>query len=447
MRKFNNNFALSPLLKNTLRLSSASIITYSLPLIITPILSRLYTPSDYGEWSVFSSYITILGVMVTGGYEYAIIKSKKNVDIYNLIAVCLVFSLITIFFLSLLLVFSKIFDWSYINNLPAKWFVIIYLFLTAIQGILINFANRKEKYNSIAVGDVSSGFAQGSLRIVFALLPIKLNGLIFGTLVARVYECLYYLLKLKDNFFRYFFKSLSIKRMKTLAIEYKKFPLYDAPSSLLTFASFNLPVLILAAVFSKADVGCYSMVLQILLLPMSFIGSAMGKVYYRQISFLKDETELQTISKSVLKISTIIAFFPIVFFTFGGDFILHLFLGKQWHLAGVLALCLSLWSFPSIILYPLFPVYRHQNKQNRLFRFNLVFTLLTIIALILGIKVWHNVIQTIVIYSVIGFLIRIIQIKDVLSLCKIEFTSINKSVIIISVGVLLLWGIRVYFLT
>ena len=49
-----------PLVRNTLKLSSSSALLMLLPLVVTPILSRLYTPEDYGDWGVFSSVLYIV---------------------------------------------------------------------------------------------------------------------------------------------------------------------------------------------------------------------------------------------------------------------------------------------------------------------------------------------------------------------------------------------------
>ena len=410
----------------------------------TPVLSRLYTPSDYGEWSIFSGYISIFGVVMTGGYELAIIKTKNRTDIPNLIALCLIILLILIFFLSSILVFSNILNITYINSLPLKWFMILYLLLTGIQGIGMNYSNRMQKYNTIAIGELTSGVTQSLMRILFA--ELKINGLIIGTLVARIYECFYYMMRLRKNLSVFSTKIISVKRIVGLAVEHKKFPLFDAPSSLLTFASLNVPILILATAFKKTEVGYYSMVLQILLLPMSFVGSAMGKVYYREVSFFENDSQVLDVSMRTLKISLLIAVAPILFFCFGGDHILEIFLGRQWKLAGTFALFLSLWAFPSIVLFPLYPIYRYRNRQNILFNFNLVFTTLTIIALLVGIWIWNDILKTLLLYSITGFAIKVLQIQNIFSLCGIQLKRLNTIYLIVFISAILIWCIRVFFI-
>ena len=82
-----------PLVRNTLKLSSSSVILMFLPLLVTPILSRLYTPADYGDWGVFSSVYYIVIAFLFLSYENTIVKSTNKEEVPNLILLCLVVSL------------------------------------------------------------------------------------------------------------------------------------------------------------------------------------------------------------------------------------------------------------------------------------------------------------------------------------------------------------------
>ena len=72
------NIAKLQLVKDSLKLSSGNVLMYLIPMVVTPILSRLYTPEQFGEWGIFSSTITIIEVVLLGGFEYALIKCKEN---------------------------------------------------------------------------------------------------------------------------------------------------------------------------------------------------------------------------------------------------------------------------------------------------------------------------------------------------------------------------------
>ena len=66
-----------PLVRNTLKLSSSSALLMLLPLIVTPILSRLYTPADYGDWGVFSSVFYVINSFLFLSYTFAIRPARR----------------------------------------------------------------------------------------------------------------------------------------------------------------------------------------------------------------------------------------------------------------------------------------------------------------------------------------------------------------------------------
>ena len=81
------NIAKLQLVKDSLKLSSGNVLMYLIPMVVTPILSRLYTPEQFGEWGIFSSTITIIEVVLLGGFEYALIKCKEN-EVYAVQKLC-----------------------------------------------------------------------------------------------------------------------------------------------------------------------------------------------------------------------------------------------------------------------------------------------------------------------------------------------------------------------
>ena len=73
-----NKIKSSALLLNTLKMSMSNIIMLLLPIVVTPILSRLYLPSDFGDWGVFSSFVSIYTLALFAGYENAIVKVTEE---------------------------------------------------------------------------------------------------------------------------------------------------------------------------------------------------------------------------------------------------------------------------------------------------------------------------------------------------------------------------------
>ena len=62
--------------KNVLTLMTGTTIAQAIPIAISPILTRIYTPEDFGVFALYLSIVSILVVFTTGQYDLAIMLPK-----------------------------------------------------------------------------------------------------------------------------------------------------------------------------------------------------------------------------------------------------------------------------------------------------------------------------------------------------------------------------------
>lgn len=387
-----------PLVQNVSKLASSNIIMYLLPLIVTPILTRIYAPEFFGEWGIFSSIVTITSVVLVGCYESAIVKSSKD-EVSSICALCLLFGCVVVGLFCIVILVGKVAGLRFLLGIPCAPLLIVYLLVHV--GILVaqNLANRDEKYYTMSVSNLLMGSMQALLRIIFGLTMFFSNGLIAGTVFAHIITLIVTLILIRDSF-NYFNSTgwYKLRSITAVAKKYKKFPLFEAPGTLLAFAAFNLPIIILSMYYSKAEIGYYSVVIQLLLMPMSFVGAAIGKVYYADISKL--DLDIKNETRKVLKITLLIAILPTTFLVFGGDHVMTWFLGEKWETAGKIAICLSIWSVPTILTQPIIPLYRKLNKQGRLTMYNLAYFILGVGSIICFAKMGFPLYTVLIVYAI-----------------------------------------------
>ncbi|MDC1200166.1 oligosaccharide flippase family protein, partial [bacterium] len=93
MQKLKSFFS-SEFSKNVLTLMTGTTISQAIPLAATPILTRIYTPEDFGVLALFSSITAILGLLATGKYEMAILLPKDDKDALNIVYLSVILSAI-----------------------------------------------------------------------------------------------------------------------------------------------------------------------------------------------------------------------------------------------------------------------------------------------------------------------------------------------------------------
>jgi len=72
--------------RNVLTLMTGTTIAQAIPIAISPILTRIYTPEDFGVFALYMSVASLLAVVDTGSYEHAIILPKKDEGAVNIVA-------------------------------------------------------------------------------------------------------------------------------------------------------------------------------------------------------------------------------------------------------------------------------------------------------------------------------------------------------------------------
>ena len=417
-----------------------------LPIIVTPVLSRLYTPADFGEWGIFSSVISIISIVVFLSYENTIVKAEEA-ELKGILIICLFISLaLTIISTLGIWLLQKIGILT--GNGLAVWPVLtIYLVAYIAYSLAYNLNNKYANYSTLATANILQGLSQAFGRIFFAIIPLfAINGLILGTTLAQLITAFFLIHPLTGKIKNIWFHYSCRKDIQNIAYKYRKFPLYDAPSYLLAFSTLSLPTIVLALFYNKSSVGCLSIIFQLLLMPMSLVGSAMGKVYYQELSSnSKDTDNTHALSSSIIKVLSVVSLLPMLFICCGGDKLIVYFLGKDWGDAGEIAICLSLWSVPIIFTQPLLPLFRVYEKQEKLLKYDLLYffgCIGSVLACsILGMKMT----TTLLVFSIVCVITKSALFAGINNIVHVP-TSQLRHITIIWIIVLAILAIRIFCL-
>ena len=68
----------SGFLRNVGTLFTGTSVAQILPLVISPFLTRVYSPEEFGILAMFVAFSSVIGVISTGRYELAIIQAKSD---------------------------------------------------------------------------------------------------------------------------------------------------------------------------------------------------------------------------------------------------------------------------------------------------------------------------------------------------------------------------------
>lgn len=328
--------AKSSFTRNILILLTGSSIAQVIPIAATPILTRMYTPEDFGLLSIFVALTTTLGSIVSGRYELAIIIPDDDNEALNIAAVGF---LITIILSLLTLLIIIIFDNNILTLLGKPeigyWLYLVpfSLFFIGCFNIL-NYLNVRYKfYKNIAIANINKSIVLSSLQLSIGFLHKGFAGLILGQFASLVMSNYKLFSAITDKYSS--FEAINLNSMKKVSLKYQDFPKFSTGAILANTLSYQLLNILISNVYSLATLGYYSLVQRVMGIPSGLIGTAVSQVYFKQANQQKNELgHCNNIFKSVVKklsLLSILIFFPAYFFV--KPLFIFIF-GEKWSIAG-----------------------------------------------------------------------------------------------------------------
>jgi O-antigen/teichoic acid export membrane protein len=328
--------------RNVLTLMTGTIVAQALPIVITPILTRLYTPEEFGVLALFVSVTLIFGTIINGRYELAIMLPKNDDDAIGIAALgLLIATVLSLFIAVIVVVFNNELIVLLKNKEIGFWLYIapFTIWMTGLFYILTYLNNRKKLYNDLAKAQVYKSVAMVSLQLGIGFVKSGSLGLVVGQ-IASYFASTYRL-------FRNVHSSYDISSWKKQSLlshlkRYKKFPLYSLPGALLNVGSGNLLSLVLPSIFSLSTLGFYSLAQRALGAPSALIGSSIAQVFFQHATEEKNKTGniINTFDATVKKLFFIsLPIFGFIFFTV--EEIFAFAFGEIWREAGIYAKILT----------------------------------------------------------------------------------------------------------
>jgi O-antigen/teichoic acid export membrane protein len=376
----------SEFVRNVITLVSGSFIAQLIPFAAEPILSRIYTPTEFGVFELFSSIIMIFGSVATARYEMAIILPKLENKAVNLLGL----SLLITFMFSIAVLGVLLFTRGLIINLMAGNELSRYLFFIPI-GILLLGINRsflywslRNKYlNNISYSRITESSGKAGSSILLGFMRFSSFGLIFGQLTGLILSGIVLIYKfVRADYIKSRF--LSFKNIGNQAKKHIDFPKINVPLTLTEMFQVSGLIFMFSFFFDTHTLGEISKSIRILLIPVILISTTIAQVFYQKAS--QEYNRGIDISKSLNNIVKTLFLWslPALFlFMIISPWLFGFVLGANWINAGLYARYLAVWIFIKFVTGPVGVIPMIINKQKEYFLLNLLGNFLLIAAVII----------------------------------------------------------------
>ena len=347
--------------------TSGNVIARVIGIVSLPLITRLYTSDQFGIFTTFISYFTILSSITTLRYFVPVTIAKSEREAGFLIKLC--FIIASIFFvISLLIITFFGNEISFLINKPSiHVFLFILPFLLLLKGVfdsLRSFVIRKQQFKKLTNVLVVQSVSSTITKVLMGYAGIKKFGLFLGLISQHLLGVVFLLLSFRKHLIR-FFKNSSHMDIQSVAARYKKFPLIQTWSSFLLVFSNQLPIIFLAFLFDNSTVGLFGLAIGMVILPINLISQSIGDVFYGKISSwgIHKTHEIKLLMKSILIKISLIAIIPSVVLMFFGEDLFSFAFGEKWLKSGTFASYLIVLVFFRFIVSPFGGVFNLFEKQ------------------------------------------------------------------------------------
>ena len=363
-----------PFLKNVSIMLSGSVAGQMVSILLSPVLTRLYSPQQFGVLSVYTALLTILVVVASLRYELTVPMAATEEDAVNLVALCgcVLLAMTTAVGIAsysfpeelLKALWPTPINSAYIASYRGL-FILGFLCLGAYY-IALYLGTREGAFRAIARTRLYQGVVGPVSQIGLALLGAGAPGLVIGSILGQSAGTL--------GLFQRLFRSrdplvgmVSWHRMWTLAKRYRRFPLIASWAALIDSAGgAQLLYLLVSFSYSARIAGFIFLAERVVARPLSIVGTSILQVFMGEAgkTAATEPAKLKTRFYQVVSRQFLLASVWIVASNLIAALVFPKVFGAQWGDAVTYLQVMSIGYLAQAIVLPVFHTLQLIEKQT-----------------------------------------------------------------------------------
>lgn len=339
------------ILNNIYVLLTGTVVAQLIPVIVSPLLTRIYTPSEFGMLAIFMSCATVFSIFANFRLDAAIMSAEnpKEKSILKNLSL-LSTTLFTIFLIILFIIFDDFFKslYSGIEYKFILFFIPIYVFLFGLNQVYTYICNSNGDYKIISKSKVDKNISISLIQILLGFNKLGLLGLLLGNILG------FLLPFFRMRKFTYIVnEKYSKNEMIFVLKKYKKYPLVSTSSAVMDTVASEAPIIFMNKFQSSEVIGFFDLARKTVLVPLSFISVSVSQIYLKQITEEKEQNKNVKLTLFILGGLTLISICIAPIFIYWGEDLFAAIFGENWRIVGGY---LKILIFPFLIRFIVSPL-------------------------------------------------------------------------------------------
>ena len=275
-------------------LAGGAALGQAITVLVSPVLTRIYSPEDFGVFGVYASILGIVVVVASLRYEYAILLPDDDETAANIMALCIVIMLgtVSISWFIIQCFGDFIVSWARVPGLGRYlWLIPLGMLGAGTYQILNYWAVRKRNFARIGRTRLFRGVARAVLQVGLGYLITGPLGLLLGQFAGESAgsASLGSAAWKRDSTA---IRAISLKGMLDAAVRYRRFPIFSGSSALIDSLGLNTPQILFAAFYGAGVAGWFALGQRVIAAPLNIVVDSVAQVYFGQAARLPKDDPL-----------------------------------------------------------------------------------------------------------------------------------------------------------
>lgn len=394
---------------------------------VLPLLTRLYTPEDFGVLAVYTSVLTIATSIACLRFEIAIPIPESDEEAANVLALAALFPFCIA---SLLAVLLPMYGPSFalLTNqgqiIPYLWLIPLGVWLSGSYQAAQYWATRQQQYYLVSATRFTQALGGAATQAGFGWLGLGPLGLLLGYIVNSSAG----IIKLGRSILlqnRSIFCHVTPNTMMLAFRKYHKFPKYSTFEALANTSGFQLPIIMIASFAGGPEVGFLMLATRVIAAPMGLIGRAVSQVYISSASVAYGRGNLSKHTTDVIDGLCKTGVGPLIFAGIVAPHVFPLLFGPEWVRAGEILRWMTPWFVLQFLVSPVSMTLHVTGDQLISLALQIAGLILRLCAVITGGLFFATFVVEI--YAISGFLFYAIYLVVVARIAGIPLSNLFRA--------------------
>lgn len=365
-----------------------------------PILTRLYSPEDFGIFTIYLSVVNILGAIAGLRFSTSlyVVQDRAHALValkLTLLAVCTTASVV----LAAGYLLSDV--------IPERLRHLAYLIPVGMAAVGVADAMncwclRFNHIRDFGMGRLILPTTMALLQVGFGLARLGDDAMVQAHILSQAVLIAFLCIRLLkwDDIRR--MAQASWESVAATARREYKFPLFELPSALAGFAIINLPAIFIGSLFGTAFAGHYGVAARLVTGPVSLIALPLSNVFVAEASKGFDRQHLLGTACGLLVVASGLIALPVLGLGFVAPHVVVPLLGASWMPTGQIVAALALMCAAQSLSTPIQEVPTLFRRQELRLLVDLVRALLVFAPLLIGAHLGHDPLEVIFVMAAGG---------------------------------------------